>query len=261
MQERHQNRDQYFKEQGITTKKYVIPYSEPEFKISKDTTILEIGCGKGGNLLPFLEMGCRCTGIDISEGDIQFAGQNLEEYLDNNQLTLIAKDIYDIDLDSVGKYDFIFMKDVIEHIPNQEKFMHFLKGFMNENGVILFAFPPWYMPFGGHQQVCKNKLASKLPFYHVLPNFMYRFILKSLGESDVTIEGLIELKSTGISIERFERILRKEDYKIIKKTSYLFNPNYEIKFNLKPKTVIFPFNNIPFFRNFYTTCMYYLISK
>jgi SAM-dependent methyltransferase len=198
---------------------------------------------------------------NLSEGDIQFAGQNLEEYLENKQLTLIAKDIYEVDIDSIGKFDFIFMKDVIEHIPNQEKFMHFLKGFMNEKGVILFAFPPWYMPFGGHQQVCKNKLASKLPFYHILPNFIYRFILKTLGESKETILSLSDIKSTGISIERFERIIKKEEFKLIKKTSYLFNPNYEIKFNLTPKKIIFPFNQIPFFRNFYTTCMYYLIGK
>lgn len=261
MQERHRNGEQYFKEQSITTKKYVIPYSEPEFKIDKKTTILEIGCGKGGNLLPFLELGCKCTGIDISKPDIGFAQENLIEYINNGQLELIAEDIYKVDLTSSGKFDFIFMKDVIEHIPNQEKFMSFLKNFMNENGTILFAFPPWYMPFGGHQQVCKGKISSKLPYYHALPSNIYKFILKILGEDEQTINGLLELKSTGISIERFEKILRKENYKIIKKTNYLFNPNYEVKFGLKPKTVLFPFNNLPFVRNFYTTCMYYLIGK
>lgn len=260
MQKRHNDRDQYFKEQGITTLKYVIPYAGHHTTITSETSVLEIGCGKGGNLLPFLEMGCKCTGIDLSESDIAFAGQNLETYLKNDQLTLIASDIYKVDIQQTGKFDFIFMKDVIEHIPNQEKFMAFLKNFLNPEGTILFAFPPWYMPFGGHQQVCKSKYASKLPYYHILPESIYKFILKSSGESQATIEGLIDIKRTGISIERFERILKNENFKIIKKTPYFINPNYEIKFGLKPKIVVFPFDQIYFLRNFYTTCMYYLIK-
>ena len=62
-------------------------------------------------------------------------------------------------------------------------------------------------------------------------------------------------------VERFERILRKENFKIMKKTDYLINPNYEIKFGLKPKRVLIPFNKIPFLRNFYTTAVYYVIKN
>ena len=261
MHERHKNRDQYFKEQSITTKKYVLPYGNEFMKIDQNTRVLEIGCGKGGNLLPFLELGCSCVGIDISEGDIQFAGENLAQYLEKNQVQLIASDIYEVDVDQLGTFNFIFMKDVIEHIPHQEKFMKFLKNFLSANGCILFAFPPWYMPFGGHQQVSTNKFASILPYYHILPSKIYTLLLQWFGESEGTIKGLLEIKETGISIERFERIIKKENYKILKKTAYLFNPNYEIKFGLKPKTIIAPFKSIPFFRNFYTTCMYYLIAK
>lgn len=28
--------------------------------------VLEIGCGDGGNLLPFAELGCNTTGVDLS---------------------------------------------------------------------------------------------------------------------------------------------------------------------------------------------------
>ena len=33
--------------------------------------ILEIGCGDGGNLLPFNELGCNTTGVDLSAGRIK----------------------------------------------------------------------------------------------------------------------------------------------------------------------------------------------
>ncbi|HMP30936.1 MAG TPA: hypothetical protein PKD85_15120, partial [Saprospiraceae bacterium] len=68
--------------------------------------------------------------------------ENLAKYLEKNQVQLIASDIYEVDVDQLGTFNFIFMKDVIEHIPHQEKFMKFLKNFLSANGCILFAFPP-----------------------------------------------------------------------------------------------------------------------
>lgn len=44
----------------------------------------------------------------------------------------------------------------------------------------------------------------------------------------------MEVKETGLSIERFERILKQDGYRIVKMQHYLINPNYEIKFRMKP---------------------------
>lgn len=35
--------------------------------------VLEIGCGDGGNLLPFAEMGCETLGIDLAECRVEDA--------------------------------------------------------------------------------------------------------------------------------------------------------------------------------------------
>ena len=48
------------------------------------------------------------------------------------------------------------MRDVIEHIHNQDKFFGFLKNFMSEKSLIL-CIPPWQNPFGGHQQHVSRK--------------------------------------------------------------------------------------------------------
>ena len=65
MQKRHADRQLYFNEQSITTQKYVIPFIEKHKPITADSHILEIGCGEGGNIKPFLDLGCQVTGIDI----------------------------------------------------------------------------------------------------------------------------------------------------------------------------------------------------
>jgi SAM-dependent methyltransferase len=259
MQNRHKNRKQYFQEQEYTTTQFVIPFIEKIKSVHSEIKVLEIGCGEGGNIKPFLDLGCNCTGIDLNATQINNAKTYFEDHTNKSRLTLICKNIYNIKPEV--KYDLIIMRDVIEHIPNQETFMNHLKSFIAPEGVVFFGFPPWQMPFGGHQQVVRNKFLSKLPYYHLLPTRCYKGILKLFGESDSMIESRIDIKKTGISIERFEKILQEESYKIDYRTFYFINPNYKVKFNLKPREQIKLISNIPYLRNFFTTAMYYIVSN
>jgi 2-polyprenyl-3-methyl-5-hydroxy-6-metoxy-1,4-benzoquinol methylase len=260
MQKRHKNKKQYFVEQGDTTKKFVIPYISELINIDSETTVLEIGCAEAGNLKPFLDLGCKATGIDISCGRIELAKEFFKNHKNRENLELICEDIYNVN--SLGKkFDIIIMRDVIEHIPNQKRFMEFVKKFLNPNGKFFLAFPPWQNPFGGHQQICQSKILSKAPYFHLLPNTIYKFILNLFNESEPHIKELLFIKETGISIERFERILKQQNYSIDKRTFYFINPNYETKFRLKPRKQNKLIASIPWVRNFFTTAMYYMISN
>ena len=138
--------------------------------------------------------------------------------------------------------------------------MRYVKKFLKRNGKLFLGFPPWYMPFGGHQQICRHKILSVTPYIHIFPKFVYKSILKLFEENPKTIDSLMEIKQTGISIERFNKILKREHYTIDKMTPYLINPNYEVKFRLKPRKQPKLISKVPFIRNFYTTCCYYLVS-
>jgi len=131
---------------------------------------------------------------------------------------------------------------------------------MAPGGVAFFAFPPWQNPFGGHQQICESKILSILPYYHLLPVPIYRFVLKMFGESDGKINGLLEIKETGISLERFEQLAIKNGYSKLLKTFYFINPNYEVKFGIKPRKLVRLFSEIPYFRNYISTCGYYMLG-
>ena len=88
MQKRPADRQLYFNEQSITTQKYVIPFIEKHKPITADSHILEIGCGEGGNIKPFLDLGCQVTGIDINGGQIAIAKEiyiDLRGYLQSNR--------------------------------------------------------------------------------------------------------------------------------------------------------------------------------
>lgn len=258
MQERHQDRSKYFQEQVYTTEKYVIPFVNEVLHVSGDLRVLEIGCGEGGNLKPFLDLGCECVGVDLAENKIEKGKLTFADDPNVSKLQLIFEDIYNCK--ELGQFDLIMLRDVIEHIHDQEKFMSGVGQFLKPEGQIFFGFPPWYNPFGGHQQICASKVLSKLPWFHVLPMPLYKGILRMFGEPDARVEALAEIKDTGITLERFEGIVKRQKFKISKRLLFLFNPNYEIKFGLKPRKQLGLIATIPWIRNWFTTAGYYLIG-
>ncbi len=257
MQKRHLNNKQYFEEQAYTSEKFVIPYINSHIFLSNQSTVLEIGCGEGGNLIPFINMGCKVTGIDLAEYKIKKGTEYFKENKYGASVNLVYGNIYENE--NLGVFDVIILRDVIEHLPNQEMFMSFLKHFVHDKSVIFFGFPPWQNPFGGHQQICHSKFLSKLPYFHLLPRTIYLSVLKWFGEKEGTIKELMAIRKTGISIERFERIVREENYSILQRTHYFINPNYEVKFGLKPRIQLKLVSRISWARNFLTTAVYYLI--
>lgn len=260
MQERHTNRERYFIEQGIVTEKYIIPYVETVFPITTNMVIGEIGCGEGGNLRPFLERGNKVIGIDLSVSKIENGLNFYANHPNIDNLRLIAEDIYDSEPDSIEKFDLIIMRDTIEHIPDQAVFLQRVREFLKPQGKIFFGYPPWCMPFGGHQQLCNNKFMSILPYYHLLPPFLYKGLLKIAGESKATIEGLMEVRDTRISINRFNKIIKAANFSFIRKDLYLVNPGYEIKFKLKTRKLP-GFLHIPYLRDFIATSYYSVVQK
>lgn len=260
MFERHLKRDRYFAEQEYTTQKYVIPFINAIKQITQETTILEIGCGEGGNMKPFLDLGCSITGVDYSIPKIDLANEFFKDHPNASRITFIRDDIYNMADRFNQCFDLIYLRDVIEHIHDQDRFMMFVKPMLRPGGMIFLGFPPWQNPFGGHQQICENKFVSMLPFIHLLPLPLYRGLLKLAGEPERRINNLLEIRETGITLERFERIVESKEYSVKRKAMFLINPNYEVKFGFKPTLVGNVFTSWKWFRNFYTTSAYYLIG-
>ena len=254
----HVDKKRYFEMQQENAEEYVIPFIEKDFTLSSGMRVLEIGCGEGGVLSAFIKKDCVGVGVELHESRLQLANELLKDEIQQNKVTFIASDIYKVTEQELGgKFDLIIMKDVIEHIHDQKKLLTRLHAFLVDEGKIFFGFPPWQMPFGGHQQMCKSKFLSKLPYYHLLPKSLYKWVLQKF---DQPTEDLLEIKDTGISIERFERIVKQTGYKVVEKIHYLINPIYKYKFGWKAKKQLPVLKDIPYIRNYFTTCVYYLIT-
>lgn len=72
---------------------------------------------------------------------------------------------------------------------------------------------------------------------------------------------LLDIKSTGCTIELFNRIARQANYQIIDRRLYLINPHYKIKFGLSPRRLNGVIAAIPYIRNFFCTSCFYILKK
>lgn len=258
MQERHKNRTIYFKELSITSKNYFIPYIQHWHSVEVDTDVLEIGCGEGGNLLPFSEMGCSVVGVDIADCRIKDAKVFFETT--HAKGTFIAQDIFQVK-ELERSFDIIICHDVFEHIGNKEQFLSNLSKYLKPQGIVFMSFPAWQMPFGGHQQICRSAMLSRLPFIHLLPTVVYRKLLKAFGENGDCIKELLSIKKTRVSIESFENIVKTTVLRIADRELWLINPHYQVKFGLSPRKLNRVIAYIPFLRNFFSTSCFYILRK
>ena len=262
MQQRHKDRRLYFSELANTSRNFYIDYVGKWNPVGTNTKVLEIGCGEGGNLLPFAEKGCSVTGVDINGRQI---GNATLFFKENNQSgTFIASDFLLLPKPKSEEdmFDIVLVHDVLEHIeaPYKIQFLLHMKHFMRHDAIAFFAFPAWQMPFGGHQQICMHTM-SKIPFIHLLPTRTYSFLLSKTGETASTAEELMSIKRSRMPIEKFEDIVKKAGMTVMHRTLWAINPHYHQKFGLQPLPVVWPFTTIRYLRNLYTTSAWFILKK
>lgn len=260
MQKRHTDRKMYFRDLEITSKEFYISYLSDFTELTPKSRILEVGCGEGGNLVPFAQLGCKVTGIDIAECRIKEARAYFSEI--SNHATFVCCDFmqYPVPCNEEDKYDVILLHDVIEHVPTKELFLVHLRKFLKTKGVLFVGFPAWQMPFGGHQQICRSKLCSHLPFIHLLSNPLYKLLLKACNEEKGTINELMSIKDCRTSIELFERLIHQCGFSVTDQKLWFINPHYKQKFHLTPRLLPHWVWRVKYIRNFFTTSCWYVLS-
>jgi SAM-dependent methyltransferase len=104
----------------------------PRF-IGQDSTVLELGCGGGWNLLPFLKKGIRHVGYDYDGYMIKFGR---EQY----GLNLREGGLETAQADHV-RADFVIISHVLEHINDPITFMKGVSTILREGGLVRITVP------------------------------------------------------------------------------------------------------------------------
>ncbi len=106
------------------------------FGVSKDETLLEIGCGEGRDAIALLEKGYNLLATDVSPQAVGYCKEQYEKYASNFEL-----------LDAVSgttykKFDYIYSVAVIHMlVPDEDRqaFYSFIKNHLTENGIALIC--------------------------------------------------------------------------------------------------------------------------
>jgi SAM-dependent methyltransferase len=130
-------------------------------KLKKNSKILEIGCGTGGNLCMLSAFG-DLTAVDMSSEAVAMAKRK----------NVINTDIYIGSLPNAmpnfnDKFDLICMFDVLEHIEMHKEAITIIETYLKDNGQIILTVPAYQWLYGKHDEhlhhkrrYCKSELLN-----------------------------------------------------------------------------------------------------
>lgn len=120
------------------------------YKLNKESTILDFGCGIGRNVIKFRSNGYNAYGCDIEIN----TEVNLDTFLmyQDGILRSIDNDNYRIPFND-NTFDFIVSEQVFEHIQDYRSALSELRRVLKPGGASLHKFPPRYIFIEPHLHV------------------------------------------------------------------------------------------------------------
>ncbi len=130
-----------------TSNSNTIDLFQEKLKFEKETKILDFGCGTGNYLRTiFNQFGCKCFGIEPSDSMREIAKQKSRNaQIENGSHELIPF--------PDNEFDFVYMTDVIHHVPDMNKMFSKLNRVIKPSGLLCIVTE-------SHDQI-KNRFYNK----------------------------------------------------------------------------------------------------
>jgi len=218
----------YWTYQNLLAEKYYIPLFESWGVTMQHKKILDVGCGDGGFTAGLAQSGAQCTGVEVRDFGWSSKHPNLR-FIEQDILADDAQQMIGSD------YDIIVLRDVIEHIPRQTKyaFMKALQKFTGPHGIILLTFPPFFSPFGLHQQTFLKSFLRQVPYLGWIPGVLLDGILKLTGESSKARADVADIRDCQMSLGQFQKMVDRLSYNIEQEKYYTIRPSHELRYGWK----------------------------
>jgi SAM-dependent methyltransferase len=219
----------YWQYEYDVSQRFMAPLLESWGIALRGASVLDVGCAEGGGLCAFHDLGATCVGFDITPERIAFG----EALRGSRSMECIVGDIHADPPPFAGRtFDLVMLHDVFEHLEAKVRALDVLRRYLKSAGRILITFPPYYSAYGAHQQHLHFPPA-RLPFFHLIPFAMTRFVPRLRGESAFMLSEVSRLHREGMGLRRFRTIAKEAGMTIHHEQVYLISPNH-IRFGLKP---------------------------
>lgn len=105
--------------------------------LKRGNRVLEVGCGRGDVLVALSEMGCICTGTEISHHMLGLCNDHVDHVV---EIFSGSADSLDFPSDS---FDIVFSQEVLEHLHPEDVPRHFAEAFrvLRPNGIFSVETP------------------------------------------------------------------------------------------------------------------------
>ncbi len=211
---------------------YMIPYLERHGVQIRGASVIEIGCAEGGNLCAMQEHGAaELAGTDIALVRLETAktiASMLGIDIEYSSHDIIYQDPLP---EWAGHFDVAFLRDVIEHLDDATIALRNIRRVLKPGGALYVTFPPYYSPYGGHQQTLVN-WSSKIPFMHLTPRFIFEKMIASGREAD-KVE-VTRLRGIRMTTSKFRKAAREAGFDVADEKLYFLRPVFKMKFGLNP---------------------------
>jgi 2-polyprenyl-3-methyl-5-hydroxy-6-metoxy-1,4-benzoquinol methylase len=253
--------DYYRRYQKVLAREYLIPILKSWGVELNGKMLLEVGCGNGGCGAEFSAAGCRVVMMDLDRRLVAFAAsRNDEEAVPAR--TFVGNIMEErASFWNEGPYDIVMFRDVMEHIEDPVAALRAVRDHLAPRGVVLVVFPPYYSPFGAHQQIAPRKTLfsvpyNKLPYLQMLPRRLFLSIVE--GETAAHAE-VNRLSGIRLTIRKFERSVREGGFVVKRRKMFLSRPSFALRYGI-PVIEAGPLGGIPILNEALVTAAYYLIG-
>ncbi|MCL4400839.1 MAG: class I SAM-dependent methyltransferase [Candidatus Parvarchaeota archaeon] len=125
------------------------PFGSSETKLNllgavKGKKVLELGCGGGQCSVTLAKKGAICTGIDISEKQLEHAVKLAEK--NSVRINFIKKSFSELDAFPKNSYDIVISVFALQYAERLDRIFRSIKRILKQNGIFVFSIDhPFYL--------------------------------------------------------------------------------------------------------------------
>ena len=254
--------EEYRRYQATLAAQYLIPALRRWSVDPAGKRVLEVGCGDGGCGAELQRAGAQVTALDIEPRLVQICEVlNRREGLD---IRTFVGDIEDPNCPGLqaGPFDLVLLRDVVEHLENLDGALRILLTHLAPGGAVYVEFPPYYSPFGAHQQILpRRKIGpvpfNKLPYLQLLPDAWFRRI--TAGSTSAHRE-VARLRGIRLTLGKFHRQMQHAGLQVRARHLYLSRPSFKLRYGI-PVVGAAVWGEIPLLNELVVTGADYLLER